>query len=68
MDGIGPAHRRRRLRRALTATDPCGFGRGSLAVMSGDDNALGEFLRARREQLDPLLLAQIAVGNKPRIS
>ena len=37
-------------------------------MMSGDDNALGEFLRARREQLDLLLLAQIAVGNKPRIS
>ena len=26
---------------------------GSLAVMSSDDNALGEFLRARRELLDP---------------
>jgi transcriptional regulator with XRE-family HTH domain len=27
--------------------------RGNLALMSSDDNALGEFLRARRELLDP---------------
>lgn len=33
--------------------DRDGSGQGSLAVMSSEDNALGEFLRARRELLDP---------------
>jgi len=58
-------------RRALTATGRCGFGKGSLAVMSCDENARGEFLRARREQLEAGELgvpvsSRAAAGHKPR--